>query len=354
MQELLREQLLNHPAGVRVDAVLGDSIFEVIADARDLRQLRAKLMEMAQIIQADIKRRVILVLDDPRISRHRLEAEWHQAAAIMRPEIFRRLSLVLWARGTIDAQFGEISSQERDAVEQLVQMHDGERSRRLSFGASRRPEAFYEILRVLLILWFRRNGPVTSATLMAMAGCSYPTLATALRKLEPCLKRQSDRRIELSKFPRDAWFELVSLSEKVRSPRRYVDRSSKHRSPESMIRRLMELKRDDIAVGGVLGARHHLPKLDLVGTPRLDLTVCFLNQGPPEAFIRHLDAALVPAERNEPPQVVVHTVIRKDSLFERDDTGHLWADQVECLLDLHEAHLEAQALEMLDALTPKP
>ena len=116
----------------------------------------------------------------------------------------------------------------------------------------------------------------------------------------------------------------------------------------------MDLHRDDVAVGGVLGARHYLPKLDLIGTPRLDLTINVFNRHESETLIRSLDAGLVPAERGEMPHVVVHTVNRQASLFERDNRGSIWADQVECLLDLHEARLEAQALEMLDALTPKP
>jgi hypothetical protein len=45
------------------------------------------------------------------------------------------------------------------------------------------------------------------------------------------------------------------------------------RSPEVLLQRLSELNRSDIAVGGVLGARHYFPGLDLVGTPRLDLVV---------------------------------------------------------------------------------
>ena len=72
----------------------------------------------------------------------------------------------------------------------------------------------------------------------------------------------------------------------------------------------------------------------------------------PQDFVRRLDPALKPAERGEIPQVVVHTLYRPKSLFQMKETGTPWADEVECLLDLHEARLEPQALEFLERLIP--
>jgi hypothetical protein len=41
------------------------------------------------------------------------------------------------------------------------------------------------------------------------------------------------------------------------------------------------------------------------------------------------------------------------TFFQKSDDGMVWADEVECLLDLHEARLESQALEFLELLTPQ-
>ena len=60
------------------------------------------------------------------------------------------------------------------------------------------------------------------------------------------------------------------------------------------------------------------------------------------------------AESGEPCQVVVHTLFRTESFFSTVENGVRWADEVECLLDLHEARLESQALEFLTRLSPKP
>jgi hypothetical protein len=46
---------------------------------------------------------------------------------------------------------------------------------------------------------------------------------------------------------------------------------------------------------------------------------------------------------------VIHALRRAESLFQPGEDGLPWADPVECLLDLHEARLESQALEFLNS-----
>jgi hypothetical protein len=65
-------------------------------------------------------------------------------------------------------------------------------------------------------------------------------------------------------------------------------------------------------------------------------------------FVEKLDPALERTDRrDEMPALVVHVLRRALPLFERREDNVTWADPVECLLDLHEAHLEPQALEFL-------
>jgi hypothetical protein len=52
--------------------------------------------------------------------------------------------------------------------------------------------------------------------------------------------------------------------------------------------------------------------------------------------------------------LVLHFVRRRETFFELGSDGVNWADPVECLLDLHEAHLEPQALELLNHLKSIP
>lgn len=292
----------------------------------------------------------VLVLDEPRIGDDRLREEWHGIEVLFRPEIMERITLVIRREDAPDHVLGPLSDVERNCIGPV-----SERARQRVLRPMRRPsEAFFDILRVLLVHWFRKSGPLTSKELAEETGFSYPTIANALERLESRLNRHSDRRIELSTFPQDAWFKLVAQADKARASQGFTDPSGRPRSPEVLLERLRDLGREDIAVAGVPGARHYLPGLDLIGTPRLDLVVHARRMSGPPDFLRRLDPALKPAVRGEPCQVVVHTLFRPESFFSRPEDGIRWADEVECLLDLHEMRLESQALEFVERLTPKP
>jgi hypothetical protein len=209
-------------------------------------------------------------------------------------------------------------------------------------------ESFYDILEVLVHRWLLGKGPVTREWLMKIVGCSYPTVATTLRRLESSLRQQSDRRVELRYFPREEWWRLLAVADQIRSTSHFVDRSGQPHTLESLIKRLRGLGRDDIALGGATGARHYQPDLNLAGAPRLDLSVHSRGRKIDLGFVRELDPALKQSQsREDPSRVVVHLVRRADSLFERSDDGLVWADPVECLLDLHENRLEQQAQEFV-------
>ena len=180
-------------------------------------------------------------------------------------------------------------------------------------------------------------------------GC-YPTVREALRRLGSVIKRQSDRRFELAYFPRDEWSGLVAVSNQARSTVRFADRSGQPRSPEAHLRRLEKLRVPNLAVAGVFGAKHFYPDLDLVGSPRLDLSFHCPGRHADLSFVERLDPALAKTEdTREPVSLVLHFVRRGTSLFELRPDGLLWADPVECLLELHDARLEPQAREFLNS-----
>ena len=346
MSALQFEVTFDDLPGFRADAVLGGSVFEVLTGTRDLRRLRASLMEIARLAAGQPLRRGILVLDEPEVSENRLFGEWKGAMAIVRPDIGNRLTMVIHRTGMPDQVSGNLSGGERESIETVVE----EARKRPSGVQSRSSEAFFDILRILINLWIRRAGPQTSRALAEAAGCTYPTVASALEKIEKYVTRYSDRRVELKAFPRDEWFRLVANADKVRQTLRFADHSGQPRSVESLAARLHRLRPPDVAIGGVLGARHLYPALDLIGTPRLDLTIHCRTRKPNLDFLRQLDPGLKPAGRGEPARLVIHTLRQAKVFFEAAPDGTLWADPVECLLDLHEMRLESQAAEMIEAL----
>jgi hypothetical protein len=330
----------------RADAVTDDTVFEVLVETKDARRLRTALMELAQVANADKLRRIILVLEEPKITESRLHEEWKGAASVLRPELFARLAVAIhqsgkWTGIPVPPASGELS-----VLDEILRH---ELSRRPA-SASRGSEAHHEILRILIHQWLLGKGPITVSSLMEISGSSHPTVSRSLERFDHYLKRHSDRSVELRSFPREEWARLLAVSDEVRNTVRFADRSGQARSPESLIRRLRQTGRQDVAVGGVLGAKHYQPSLDLVGNPRLDISIHSGRKTADLSFVERLDPGLEKiVKRDESPSLVIHTIRRAESLFQPGEDGLPWADPVECLLDLHEAHLESQALEFLNS-----
>ena len=79
----------------RADAVLDDTVYEVLVETRDARRLRSALMEMSRIASSKKVNRVVLVLEEPSITISRLHGEWEGAASVIQPDLFRRLSMMI-------------------------------------------------------------------------------------------------------------------------------------------------------------------------------------------------------------------------------------------------------------------
>jgi hypothetical protein len=332
--------------GFRVDAVMGDTAYEVLLEAKDARRLRTTLMEMTRVASSNKVRRAVLVLEEPTISDSRLHSEWEGAALVIRPELFNRLSLVIHRSGKWNGIPVPPNITEVPVLEEIVRHEISRRPASLS----RNSEAHYEILRILIHQWLLGRGPIPINSLMEMSGTSHPTVSRSIERLDHYLKRHSDRSIELRIFPRDEWSRLLAVSDDVRDTVRFADRSGQVRSPESLLRRLRVLQRQDIAIGGIWGAKHYQPSLDIIGNPRLDISIHPGRKTADLSFVQQLDPALEKVtQRDQSPTLVVHTIRRAESLFEPSINDLPWADPVECLLDLHEAHLETQALEFLNS-----
>jgi hypothetical protein len=203
----------------------------------------------------------------------------------------------------------------------------------------------------LLLEWLKGDKPITAEYLTRSSGYSYPTVAKVLQSLGSLVERQSDRRVSLRWFPKDEFARMLATSDRARSVVRFTDRSGQPRPFESHLRRLEKLDPPRVAIGGVLGAKHYVPDLDLVGIPRLDISLHCPGQQMDLWFIDELDPALKRvSDPLEPASLVVHAVRHENPYFEARENGLSWADPVECLMDLNEARLEKQAVQFLDAL----
>jgi hypothetical protein len=328
----------------QVDTVIDDTLIEMKREVAAVRGIRSALLTLAYAIADQGKsKKGILLLIDPKMTDERLSEEVKYAEKVLDPRIARKLDVVVYRNGELRGGEKVMTPDIRCELNRLAGV---QLVTKLAKILSTR--LYYEVFKVLVHQWLLGKGPMTADWLGKTVGCSYPTVADALRRLGSSIKRHSDRRFELDYFPRDEWARLVAVADRGRATVRFADDSGQQRSPESHLRRLEKLAVPNLAVGGVIGAKHYYPSLDLVGTPRIDLSLHCPQGHMDVGFVEKLDPALQQVkDRHQPASVVVHAVRRKESFFVPGEGALPWADPVECLLDLQEAHLEAQAAELL-------
>jgi hypothetical protein len=331
------------------DIKVGNNLIEMKTGMSSVRNLRAGLMELAyHLVESplDIQRSLLLV--EPKITKETLAKEWESFNKTIQSKIFGRMNLIVYKNGKFFSFSNNFDSTLNSELQRLIlinKKHNGAR-RRIYRGVS-----YFVIVKILIHQWLLNKGLMTVKWLAENSGYSYPTVASILKDLGNVIERQSDRRIGLNQFPNEAFKTLIFKSDFDRSTKYYIDYSNQPFSAEFYLRRLEKLNLSGLAIGGVLGAKHYYPELDLIGTPRLDLSLHDPNNLLNDDFIEKLDPALKPVFGfGVPARVAVHFIKQKESFFVPRQSGSFWADPIECLLDLHELHLEAQATEFLNDL----
>jgi hypothetical protein len=331
-------------ADADVDARIGNALIEVKFGVDAIRTLRTSLMQVAYAAGEDPAASGYIVLVDSPISEERLRHEWERAATVLRDDVLHRLTICLQTPARILGIPNDPDTKTQSVLSDVI---ESERGRMHTI----RTDYSFIIQKLLLHRWLTNPEPVTSEWLGRTAGCSYPAVARALNSLGSLVERTSDRRVTLRWFPEDAFARIAATADRARSTTRFADQSGQPRSVVSHLRRLEKLSPPGLAIGGALGANHYDSGLDLVGTPRLDLSLHCPGKKLNLAFIKHLDPALKLVEDPlAPANVIVHAVRHADPLFTPREGGLDWADPVECLFDLHEARLDQQATQFLQTL----
>ncbi len=322
---------------------------EVKTRLQAIRGVRDGLFQLAHALAEKPGLHGFLFLIDPSLTESRLFEEWEKVERIFRHDIISRLKIFVYKTGHI---YGIPTPPDPKLCDELKLICKDELT--CDGILLPNPDFNFEVIKILIYQWLMKKGPMTSNWIAETAGCNYRTVANTLESLGNAIVRLSDRRVELRYFPKDDWARLIAISKKSRVTRRFIDSSGQPRSIESMLQRIKKMGHPEIAVGGILGARQFYPEIDLVGTPRLDLSVHCPDKNMDITFIELLDPALKREDAPDIPAVLVlHFIRRRDSFFKIEPNGASWADPVECLLDLHEMRLESQALEFLNALRPK-
>lgn len=329
--------------GWKVDGHWGEWGVSVKASLHTTRDLRAALLSMAYAARFEAASKWACVLVNTKMTSRRLQDELEMFKATVTGDVAARVWLGKTQKsGKLEGAGCPIPA---DWLDQLVQQAAA-RATPLVRGASK-----YEVLSLLTLHWLQGVPPQSADALCQAAGVSYPTLAAVLKELDldHAVERDSSRKVHLNRLPQDAWKRWAVAKTRVRKTVRFVDYAGQARSPEEMVQRLRRLKLPNVAVAGVLGAKHYYPQLDITSSPRLDLTVH--GDSANLDFVDQLDPGLQRSTNPaDTPQLVVHYLLRPQAFFEVDSDGTVWADPVECLADLFEARLNSQADDMLFAM----
>lgn len=331
---------------VRLSSPNGEVLLEVRRRTTAAVDLRGILLTLAYSLSREPQTsRAVCVLLDPRMTSQRVREELDRFRATVRPDVAERVFLLAVRKGKIQ---GEQPSADPSLLPRIL-----ESARREPATAGRVTQQ--AIKSAVLVHWLSHRGRVGVAEMSRQTGASMPTVSAAFRAM------QQERLI----LPIDGGWELANdlpwmtvqrLAEDHANDRRvirFTDPNRLHRAPEEMARRLNALQSRgeflQVDVGGVLGAERYYPDLDITGAPRLDLSVYDLDT----SFVRKLDAGLAEASDPEARAVLVLHLTRKP-IREPSKPGHLRAaSQIECLADLLEIGLYAEAKDFWMGLVRK-
>ena len=326
----------------QVDKKDDNTIVEVKKQLTGVRDFRNALLQIVHYLALDPDKNGYLLLIDPKMGKESLKREFHATWNALKPEIARRLHYVAARNGEFTDGTTKVPFLLSDFLTFESELHKRNQI------VLPRPDLQSEVFRILVLSWIEGRGLLTSDGIAETAGCSYRTVAKTLDRLGSTIERSSDRRVRLRYFPHEMWREFAATAKSARATVTYTDYSGQPRSIPSLYKRIVNLQRPDLAIGGAVGAQRHFEDLDLVGAPRLDLCVHAPDKSSIQLPLDRIDPGLKETRDPEQPvRLAVHFLRRRESFFTSAADGSMTADPVECLLDLFHGRLRKQAHEFL-------
>jgi len=222
----------------RVDLVIeqgndGPLLVETSRGLRGYRDLNDKILRLAILLESTPGSQGRLVLIDPVKRDEQIERAWDDALSTIRTDLFPRVSLTV-LRGNRATIGGDLPWIER------IQDHLSEAGPPVLTSDIRMPRTkyFYVNLKILINRWIRRQDYISRKDLAAVSGSSYPTVANAIRRLDPYLERGPKNSIRLARFPKDDFYDMVAQGDKVRFTLKFLDTSGRPRKPTRLLEKL--------------------------------------------------------------------------------------------------------------------
>jgi hypothetical protein len=328
----------------------GGRVIEIKGPLHGIRDLQAAVMRLTFLLTSKpAVRRATLVSWLPRVRVSRVREEWGRIEHVLRPTVAERLGLV------VSAVDGAIALPE-SAPDLTRLLHFVREDLKLPEHERRAAgvwfTAKFNVWKVLVDCWLRREPPVSVQEIQFRSGCSHPTVGSTLDLLERYgeLRRASNRSAELVDLPRRSLDEILVLSDGLRRTQRFIDASGRKPDAAGLQRRILRAE-PRITFGGIIAARYFVPDFDLNGLPRIDVIA---STDDSLEWLR-VDPALREAHGQETwPVLVVHRDSRPDARVQTTAISTpRHAGPAETLLDLHDLKLTTQAEQFVRTLTER-
>lgn len=195
----------------------GKTLIAVQESPQGTRGLYNEAMQLALSLanRPEIER-ACLVLLVSRLSMERVQREWTSIKGVLQPDVARRLSLA--AIGKTDWWVEPNEELVRRIAKVFQATKDGGFDATATIVKPRAKQKHLEVLKVLIGRWLLREGSIPVGKLAEQVGCAYSTVKEALDQLRQrkVIVRNSDRSVELAKFPMSSWSEMLVLSRNLR------------------------------------------------------------------------------------------------------------------------------------------
>lgn len=303
-------------------------------DLKNTRDLRTLFLEAAYtLLERPAATDVHIYLHHCTLAKKRVAMEFEQFKQIALPKIGKRIKL----------------HDTRLPIEREMALSRD--SAGATSGHARKPSTASQeaVLAYLLQRYLQSLPGVSVSTIAEQTRASLPTIYKVLKTHGHCIdKAPEDKTLRLRSFGQSDWQHWMQRSNQLSSAY-FIDRSGAPRSASRLAKDLARLKREDLAIGGLMGALHHLPTLDATASPQLDILVHGTRRSD-ISFITEMDPGLELHEgRPDMAYVVVHFIDRPASLFVRHG-GQQWGALPDCIANMQKAGLTHQVNDALQLM----
>lgn len=326
----------------------GPDVLVEIRRTHTARDVREGLLALAYAVQSTPRLSTgLCVIVDSRLSSTRLADELERFRSVARAEMAQRIFLVRAQTRRVFVIDGELP-EHSDGFMQALQTAIREETAATSATRVTRQQ----VKAVLVERWLSGLMPVTLAELRRLTGSSYQTASAALGELERLgiVTEERDGPIPLRGLGPIGLMKLAEEHALARKLVRYTDPTGEGRLPSALADRLLTLRRKGLmgkaAISGVLGATRYFPDLDITAAPRLDVSVYDGDV----RFMSKLDAGLVVVDDSKRKATVVLHLQRDCRPDELATQGVDLAARLDCLADLEQMGLQAEARDFAHQL----